>query len=420
MGIFDNWKKEKDKESKLKEEELLRKEQAEEQQKLLDARRKRHMPDSVLRNSRESIQGQNAAKEATNTIISSLTKDEKEVKGLDKTNNVLEQAAIYYANADTKKCIDLLIKHLNETKGTAKEQTWMMLFDTYKTTNHKESFDKLALIFSNKFGVSPPNWKTGNPSLNSGAAMGRNAISIDGFPSGVNDDKVADFLVASKEAGNSRIDLSRVKISSEDRNLITGIEKIYYILTNVRKLHIPVQLMGDAHIIEKISSIVEEIEGSEENDPLYTIFWKLLLEIYQWRGNEIEFEELALRYAIEYEESPESYFAKEVVTQDVQDFKQKEYVNKDGDILPDTFIDQQNIEHLTQLIEESLKGKGQAVLNFEEVIRLDYYSAGVLANFLSKKGIEKNRIIVENIIEPIKLLFTITGVSDFVFYKIKK
>lgn len=420
MGIFDNWKKEKDKESKLKEEEMLRKEKAEEHQKILDAKRKRNTPDSVLRNSKESILGQNAAKEATNIIISSLTKDEKEVKGLDKTNNVLEQAAIYYANSDTKKCIDLLIKHLNQTKGKAKEEAWFMLFDSYKTTNQKESFDKLSLIFSDKFGVSPPNWKTGNASSNSGSAMGRNAISIDGFPSSVNNDKVEDFIIASGEAGNSRIDLSRVKISSEDSNLLQGIEKIHYILLNIRKLHIPVQLMGDAHIIEKLSSIIEEIENENENNPAYTIFWKLLMEIYQWRGNEIEFEDLALRYAVEYEESPESYFDREVVSQDSQDFKEKEYIDKNGDILPDNFIDQQNIEYLTQLIEECLKSKGQAVLNLEEVIRIDFHSSVYIANFLSKKGIEKNRIVVENIIEPIKLLFKITGVSDFVFYKTKK
>lgn len=420
MGIFDSWKKEKAKETKERESETLRKEKEEQEIELYN-KKKKISQDSVLRNSSDSIKGQNAAKEATNTIIKSLTVEEKEVLGLDKTNNVLEQAAIFYANSDTKKSIDLLIKHLNQTKGKAKREAWTMLFDSYKTTNQKESFDKLSLIFSGKFGISPPNWTSQKIRMKSGAAMGRNAISIDGFPSTVNVDKVEDFLLASKEAGNSRIDLSRVKISSEDSNLILGMNKIYYILTNIRKMHIPVQLMGDAHIIEKLFSIVTEVESEEEEDNYnYTIFWKLLMEIYQWRGHEIEFEDLALRYAIKYEESPESYFENEIVIQDVQDFKEKEYISKDGYILPDSFIDQQNVEYFIQLIEDSLKNKGLALINFEEVIRIDYSAANYIANVLSKKGIDKNRIVVEKIIEPIKLLFNITGVSDFIFYKNKK
>lgn len=375
---------------------------------------------SVLRNSRGAIAGEEAAQKATaHAIAATLDNNKKEIVGLDKTKTILEEAAIFFANGDDKKTIKKLIDHLNDTKGMVEKRPWYMLLDAYQVTDQQEYFEKLANFFSIRFQTSPPAWipnAFGNGSA--GNTMGRNAISIEGSPALIHEDKIKDFLAMSKEAGNSRIDLSRMKISEDDDDILEGIKKIYFVLSKTRSLKIPVQLMGDAHLIEKIYTLLGELE--KEPIAEHKVIWLLLLEILQWRGEEEKFEDVAIRYAVSYEESPPGYSKKDIITPDIVEHVEDKFLSDEGKIIPENIIDIRNIDKLNKQIEEVAKQQNQIVIDFQNVIRMDYYASGNFASFLEKSGIDKQRIFIEGATELIILLSEITGASEFITFLPRK
>ena len=373
---------------------------------------------SILRSSKASQEGEKDAQKAIEAAVAAAQESKREVAGLDKSKSILEESAIFFANGDYKKAITKLINHLNETKGMADKRAWYMLLDAYQVTRQQKPFEQLSVYFSNRFESSPPSWNEHAFEVTHGNALGRNAISIEGIPALVHYDKIKDFLLMSKEAGNSRIDLSRTQISEEDETIIEGIEKIYFVLNEIRKLKIPVQLMGDAHLIEKLSNIIAQSELDPEKE--HQIFWKVLLEIYQWRALEEEFEDLAIRFAMAYEESPPSYSANDVVTQDIVEHVEDQFRTPDGKILPEVIIDQRNIDKLIKQIEIVLKEEGKVTLDFTNVHRMDFNSSTSLAAFLGNLGIDKQRIVLNGATELIILLSEITGVSAFVTFISRK
>lgn len=374
----------------------------------------------ILRSSRSSVIGENAAKAVAQSANQSLDQGEKTIIGLEQSKTVLDEAAIFFANGESEKAIAILIKHLNDTKGQAPVSAWYMLLDAYQATNQPAPFEKLSIYFSSRFKASPPSWHNiDSPDKKSNLSVGRNALSIDGIPSSVSDDKISDFISASKHTGNCRIDLSRIKISESDELLLTGLTKINEVLTEIRKLKIPVQLMGDAHLIEKLTYIVNDLENKPEEEN--KIFWNLLLELYQWSGEEDLFEDLAIRYAMSYEESPPGYLTDNVViSADLQESIEDNPIDSQGRIIPETVIDQQNIDKLTKKIEEVLRAKGSVLINFENVSRMDFYSSGTLANFLGNLNVDKSKIVIDSPIELITLLSEITGASSFFTVKNRK
>lgn len=403
MGLFNKKKEEADSKKVVKQEKVETK--------------KIPLQQSVLRNSRDSLAGEEAAQKATaHAIAATIDKNKKEIVGLDKSKTVLEQAAIFFANGDDKKTIKTLIDHLNATKGQAEERAWYMLLDAYQITGQQEFFEKLAGFFSNRFDTSPPAWIPNAFSQDSSSnnTMGRNAISIDGSPAMIHYDKIKDFLTISKEAGNSRIDLSRMKISEDDDDILEGIEKIYTVLNKTRALRIPVQLMGDAHLIEKLYTLIVELEAEPEVE--HQIIWSLLLEILQWRGEEEKFEDVAIRYAMAYEESPPSYSNKDIVMPDIVEHVEDKFLSDEGKIIPDNVIDIRNVEKLNKQIEEILKTQNEVIVDFTNVIRMDYYASGSLAGFLGKAGVDKQKIVIEGATELVILLSEITGAAEFLTF----
>lgn len=373
------------------------------------------MQQSVLRTSKAARDGENAAKKATEQAVQATLNNKKEVAGLDKSKTILEEAAIFFANGDYKKSITKLIDHLNETKGRAEQRAWYMLLDAYQVTRQQQPFEQLSLYFSNRFESSPPSWLEGAFDAHGHSqTLGRNSISIEGSPSIIHYDKIKDFLAMSQEAGNSRIDLSRMLISEDDATIIEGTEKVYMILKEIRALKIPVQLMGDAHLIEKLFNIIDQSEADPQKE--HQIFWKLLLEIFQWRGSEETFEDLAIRFAVAYEESPPSFSLKDIVEPDIVEHVEEIFRSQDGKIIPENIIDQRNIDKFIKQIDTVLREEGRVTIDFRNVSRMDFNSSTNLAVFLGNLGVDKQRIILEGATELIVLLSEITGVSAFVSF----
>lgn len=71
----------------------------------------------------------------------------------------LDEAVIAFANADFDQCEHGLLDLVNPG-GSRHDQTetWMVLFDFYRSLDLPEQFDNLAVSFVHKFGLSAPQW----------------------------------------------------------------------------------------------------------------------------------------------------------------------------------------------------------------------------------------------------------------------
>lgn len=71
----------------------------------------------------------------------------------------LDEAVIAFANADFDQCERCLLDLVNPG-GPRHDQsdTWMVLFDFYRSLDLPEQFDQLAVSFVHKFGMSAPQW----------------------------------------------------------------------------------------------------------------------------------------------------------------------------------------------------------------------------------------------------------------------
>ncbi len=71
----------------------------------------------------------------------------------------LDEAVIYFANADFHNCEDAL-RRITSPNGARSQhaETWLVLFDLYRATGQHASFESLALDYAQRFGWSAPQW----------------------------------------------------------------------------------------------------------------------------------------------------------------------------------------------------------------------------------------------------------------------
>lgn len=365
-----------------------------------------------LRTYRAADKAQEEAKKAS---LSAQETPELTIAGLDVSKNVLEEAAIYFANGNPNKSIEVLVARLNESSGQVDKNEWYMIFDAYQATGQQARFEKLALFFSSLFNTSPPSWEAFEQgSKKNRDAMGRSALNIDGSISDLQEEKIKDFVLASKESKTCRIDFSRIKLLDNDIYLEESLQRLLKMMYEIKKNKVTGQIMGDMNfiniLIENITYFKEHKDFSEKNK----VYWLILCELYQWHGKEDEFEELALDYAMSFEESPPSYLEQHVMKNNFE--TDDSYLDDEGFINIDTIVDRQNIDKLIACIDEQLKLTEKVIINFKYITRLDFYAAGELAKYLGNLGINSSRIIIRYPIELIITLFDITGVSSFVSY----
>jgi tetratricopeptide (TPR) repeat protein len=366
----------------------------------------------ALRSYKQSGQAQEEIRLATEAL-----KDAPEITiaGLDISKTVLEGAAVHFADGNPNKAIEILVSRLNEHSGQVDLNEWYMIFDAYQSTGQQNRFEKLALFFSSLFGISPPAWEQFHNDTKNRDAMGRSALNIDGSISDLHSEKIKDFLSASKESKTCRIDFSRIKLLDNDPSLEESLARLLKMMQEIRKHKISGQIMGDMNFIDILKEHIAYIKDVKEYSDKNKAYWLILLELYQWHGQEAEFDELGYDYAMNFEESPPSYNESQVM-KSLSDPEEENYLNDDGSILAEPIIDRQNISKLIKYIDEQIKQQENVVIDFKYTSRLDFYAAMELAKHLGNLGLDNSRIIIRHPIELIVTLLNMTGVSSFITY----
>ena len=333
--------------------------------------------------------------------------------------NLVDEAAIFFANGDEQTASDMLVQCLNKTRGNVDKKVWYMLLDMYLAMGKKDRFDQLSLHFANRFGTSPPPWNAEEeaeaPSAHmaekqQGVATGKNVLILDGPLNAALGGRFKEFVAASREMKTCKIDISRVRIAQSDKD---GMMLMQSMMSQLRKFKVSATLMGENHVVEWLTDKVAKTKlAADLNDSPY---WILLLEVLQWRGLMEQFEELSLEYTMTFEVSGPGWETNGVMTIEASAHEvANEEAEKPEAIILDPLITDMTIQRMQEAINLMLLEKGNVVLDFHKVKRMDFCSAGAFLAYLSTLGLDPRKIIFLGPTELILALMDVVGVTPLV------
>lgn len=330
--------------------------------------------------------------------------------------SVVDEAAIVFAGANEKEAADMLIAFLKQTQGQANQRVWFMLLDIYQALNQKDQYEKLSLMFAGRFGTSPPSWEEAvgitpaeaQAAGKAAVAGGRNVLIIDGPANDQLSAKLKEFVAASREMKSCKLDISRMKM---EQSTLEGLTSLHTIMSLLRKHRVAATLMGENHVVTWLDKKVKATK--ERQDLNDTPYWMLQLEILQWRGLMDDFEDLSLEYTMTFEISGPGWEPSGVMTIEAA-AELEEHAGADsgtGQIIPDDLITDVSIQRLEDEIKQSITANGEAKIDFRQVKRMDFSSAGTFLNMLYGMGEEKSKKVV--IVNPSELILALGDVVGF-------
>ena len=216
---------------------------------------------------------------------------------------VLEEAAILYASGQVEMAEQMLQSSiLQSTQSGSMLQAWFMLFDLYQVTENITAFDKLSLLYTTQFEISPPVWR-----MPITTAVENNSISNTNsktpnirFPA-LLDNEITKYLQKLSEiSGQSKslqLDFSRVESVTP-----VGCGLLLRSIKNLNKTKHDILVIEAQKFTEKIRAIIEVGRRDETEAP-----WLLLLEVLQLLQLKEEFEETSIDYCVTFEVSPPAY-----------------------------------------------------------------------------------------------------------------
>ncbi len=204
----------------------------------------------------------------------------------------VDEAAILFATGQA----DVAEKILKDLLASGERRAWNMLFDLYGIQNKEKEFEQLALDFAVRFESSPPVWqkpqgngnakkpKTQSTSLELPGLLDQNAAA-----------KLREGIASADKKAVTLINFSRIEMVDE-----IGADECAHILSAALKAKRKLQVSG----VDRLIALLQDLNRATHSRAVH---WLLLLELYQILGQQENFEDLAVDYAVRFEVSPPSW-----------------------------------------------------------------------------------------------------------------
>jgi ABC-type transporter Mla MlaB component len=272
----------------------------------------------------------------------------------------VDEAAILYASGQA----DTVERLLRDVLETGDRRAWHMLFDLYSVQNREKDFEQLALDYAVRFETSPPVWHAIGGSKAAKPQQAQTA-SLD-LPGLLDKNTVAalrDGIAAATRNDVVRIDFSRIEMVDE-----SGAEECTQILGAARKAKRKLQVSG----VDRLAALLKDLTRATHSRAAH---WLLLLELYQTLGQQENFEDLAVDYAVRFEVSPPSWStvqAAEVVQASPAE-PRDDALQLSGEITPAN-------DSVLQQLGGYAATHDEVLVDMSEVTRVDY---GSVSQFIS-------------------------------------
>lgn len=311
----------------------------------------------------------------------------------------VEQVAVLFANGQDAAARSLLETFLKTYPGGEGKRFWLMLFDLLQVAGDRAGFDKLGVDYVHACETSPPAWRgyssaapAGNPAPVA-RGNGLRKIDLQGVLTGDNPKPLAELRDLVQQKTPVIVDCGRL-IGCDDE--MAG--QFADLLLQARKAKLAVNLVDPEGFLKRLN------DRAVVGDPAHEPVWRLLLEVLQRHSSQEQFEERAVDYAITFELSPPSWeqppagqikpaAVGEVHSDDVHYFR--------GELKHCRF------DELVPMLEAS----AQPILDFSDVPRLDFVSAGQLVNRLAPYKAQGKEITIRGPNRLVAELMAVIGLN---------
>ena len=308
-----------------------------------------------------------------------------------------EEAAMLYANRQDDATRAVLENAVHKHSYGPGERLWLMLFDLYRLTGNKTSFEALEIEYARCFEKSPPAWldRSGAPvpkdiasgsMLFRGELLGANAAAFDAVRQ------------ALQKNPRLRLDLSKVREVDAP-----GCGELLAMMQQARKSGREIELLGrDALEVMLQARIVTGVAEDRE-------CWLLFLELCQLQGQHEIFEDMAVDYAVTFEVSPPSWEAGRVAAPEPV---QKAPAEVTRDAVSDAYVLQGDSHALrfSDLLPYA-ESRDTVVIDCSGLVRMDFVSAGALLNVLTTIRQRGKPVVFHHPNRLVAELFGIVGLS---------
>ncbi len=318
-----------------------------------------------------------------------------------------EEAAVLFANNQDKAAQAVLESALPIHRSGPAERLWLMLFDLYRMSGQQQAFEAMEIEYARAFEKSPPGWRSkaaDNVRVPESAA---GSVMFKGDLLGSNTAAFEVVRQALEKNRKMRLDLSKVKQIDPE-----GCACLLNFLVRARKNKGEIELLGREALGELVQGRVEtgKAEGKE--------CWLLLLELCQLQGRQEAFEEVAIDYAVTFEESPPSWEAGRVAAPEPvvarpavtsEEARGDAYILS-GEIKSSRFGDLASYANVHDPV----------LIDCAELRRMDFISAGALLNALTAIRSSGKQIVFRHPNHLVAELFGVVGlkaVATIVFSK---
>ena len=312
---------------------------------------------------------------------------------------VYEEAAVLYANGNTTGAEAVLNAVLDSPSNHAGEGVWMMLLDLYRLTGQRQRFESRVLDYATRFERSPPPWHDLSSMPARERPHARPLVNLSGSLSGQAAAQFEQIAVIGKKSGAIRIDLGHLRSADE-----TGCAMFRKVLKELAAERVKVSLLKCSRLADMLAGQVHpgRAEGRDG--------WLLLLEMLQQTGEQDRFEQLAVEYAVTFEESPPSWEPKaelEAVSTAALEaaVAAQEGFSLDGEVTGAT------TESMRKLAAFAA-GRQRVEIECGQLRRLDFVSAGMLFNILAGLKAQGKQVILKNVNAMVAALLRVMSVDQ--------
>lgn len=374
----------------------------------------------------------------------------------------LDEAVIAFANADFDLCERCLLDLVNPGGARYDQtETWMVLFDFYRTLDLPEQFDNLAVSFVHKFGLSAPQWyslpqrvavfvaakkasaaptvvdtpaQAVAPASETQEDEGQTVKTLEGW--------IAPRLLDSEAISQLRVEALQmprpwtmdwsdvVRVSPE------GAANLGQLMQQWAKENTELNWIGVEHLLHVLTDTAPS--GVKDADPAC---WMLRLDILRLCNRPTEFDEVAIDYCVTYESSPPSWepaqarvrqlddsvsplsrplsHVSEISTSFVEsqlhnevEFVQVASLDLSGQLIGD-------ISHILTDLDGQLGKSVSLDIDCTYLLRVDFIAAGDLLNWVLARRSEDRAVNFINPHRLVALFFGAMGINEHARVKLQ-
>ncbi len=312
---------------------------------------------------------------------------------------VYEEAAVLYANGDTEEAEKVLDAVIDDPAASAGEGLWMMLLDLYRLTGKRQRFESRVLDYATRFERSPPPWEDLSSQRTVGRGDAAPLVNLAGSLSSQASAQFQQIGVIGRKSGAIRIDLGRLRAVDD-----SGCKLFFDLLRQLAADRVKVAVLNCQQLVNMLAGQVSP--GQAENREI----WLLLLEMLQYTGEQDRFEELAVDYAVTFEESPPSWEPRAQPVQGAAADSGAPCKAADGPRLEGVITGAQadSIRKLAAFAADK-----QAVeVDCAQLRRIDFVSAGTLFNILATLQAQGKLVVLQNVNAMVGALLRVMGVDQ--------